>query len=314
MACQPRQVFTRFALAAAIASVLPTGRGFAQERDRSKIPDKYKWNTADVYPSEEAWRAAKERLLAEIPKLKSFRGALGTSAARLADALELLMQLNKELGRAYVYASMLSDEDTRVSKYQGMQQEMVQVNAQLGAEAAFIEPEILKTDRATIDRFVGSEPRLEAVPDVPRRHPAPASAHQIGCRGKAARRGVGGRLRTVEHLRRLFRRRLPLSDGDAQRRARGKTRQLDLQRRPHVAEPRGSAEGDVVVLRRAGHLSGDVWRDAELADPVGHFLCACAGLSRRRSKPRSTARTFRRRCTRGWSTASTSTCPRSIAI
>ena len=100
MACQPRQVFTRFALAAAIASVLPTGRGLAQERDRSKIPDKYKWNTADIYPSEEAWRAAKERLLAEIPKLKGFRGALGSSAERLADALELLTQLNKELARA----------------------------------------------------------------------------------------------------------------------------------------------------------------------------------------------------------------------
>ena len=112
MACQPRQVFTRFALAAAIASVLPTGRGLAQERDRSKIPDKYKWNTADIYPSEEAWRAAKDRLLAEIPKLKGFRGALGSSAGRLADALELLTQLNKELARAYVYASMLSDENT----------------------------------------------------------------------------------------------------------------------------------------------------------------------------------------------------------
>ena len=94
MACQPRQVFTRFALAAAIASVLPTGRGFAQERDRSKIPDKYKWNTADLYPSEEAWRAAKDRLVAEIPKLKSFRGALGIVGgasrrrARTADAVE----------------------------------------------------------------------------------------------------------------------------------------------------------------------------------------------------------------------------------
>ena len=33
----------------------------AQERDRAKIPDKYKWNLADIYPSEEAWRTAKER-------------------------------------------------------------------------------------------------------------------------------------------------------------------------------------------------------------------------------------------------------------
>jgi oligoendopeptidase F len=170
-----RQVFTRFALAAAIASSLPPSRGLAQERDRSKIPEKYKWNLADIYPSEDAWRAAKDRLVAEIPKLEAFRGTLSTSPARLADALELLMQLNKDLARAYVYASMLSDEDTRVSKYQGLQQEMVQVNAQLGAEAAFVEPEILKTERATIDRFVTGEPRLEPfrmyLDDIQRRRP-----------------------------------------------------------------------------------------------------------------------------------------------
>ena len=71
MACQPRQVFTRFALAAAIASVLPSGRGLAQERDRAKIPDKYKWNTTDIYPSDEAWRTAKQRLVSEIPELSA---------------------------------------------------------------------------------------------------------------------------------------------------------------------------------------------------------------------------------------------------
>ena len=99
--------------------------------------------------------------------------------------------MNKELARAYVYASMLSDEDTRVSKYQGMQQEMVQVNAQLGGEAAFIEPEILKTDRATIDRFVASEARLKPfrlyLDDIQRR----AAAHQDRCGGEAARHRVG---------------------------------------------------------------------------------------------------------------------------
>ena len=30
----------------------------AQERDRAKVPDRYKWNLADVYPNEAAWRAA----------------------------------------------------------------------------------------------------------------------------------------------------------------------------------------------------------------------------------------------------------------
>jgi oligoendopeptidase F len=156
-----RQVLTRIAFAAALASVAPQPAVLAQERDRARIPDKYKWNLADIYPSEEAWREAKDRLVAEIPKLGSFRGKLGSSATQLADALEVLSRLNKEASRLYVYASMLSDQDTRVSKYQGMQQEMIQVGAQLGAEAAFTEPEILKVDKATIDKFVAGEARLQ---------------------------------------------------------------------------------------------------------------------------------------------------------
>ncbi len=65
-----RHVLTRIAFAAALASVAPHPAVFAQERDRGKIPDKYKWNLADIYPSEEAWREAKDRLVAEIPKLR----------------------------------------------------------------------------------------------------------------------------------------------------------------------------------------------------------------------------------------------------
>ena len=133
----------------------------AQERDRSKVSDKYTWDLTHIYPSDEAWRAAKDKLVAEFPKLKEFKGTLGSSAARLADALELGTRLSKEFARAYVYASMMSDTDTRVSKYQGMQQEMIQLGSMLGAEAAFIEPEILKLDKATVDKFVASEPRLK---------------------------------------------------------------------------------------------------------------------------------------------------------
>lgn len=36
----------------------------AQERDRAAIPDKYKWNLADIYPSDAAWRAAKDAFTA----------------------------------------------------------------------------------------------------------------------------------------------------------------------------------------------------------------------------------------------------------
>ena len=132
-----------------------------QERDRAKVPDALKWNLADVYPSEPAWRAQKQKIEQELPKLREFQGALGSSAKTLGDALEFMSRLDKELSRLYVYASMLSDEDTRLSGPQGMQQEMQQLFARFGAEAAFIEPEILKVEQATIEKAIATEPRLK---------------------------------------------------------------------------------------------------------------------------------------------------------
>jgi oligoendopeptidase F len=55
----------------------------------------------------------------------------------------------------------MSDEDTRVSLYQGMEQEMIQLGSLFGAETAFIEPEILKIDDKTIEQFLAQESRLK---------------------------------------------------------------------------------------------------------------------------------------------------------
>jgi len=133
----------------------------AQERDRSKVADKYKWNLAEVYPNPAAWRAQKETVTAELPKIREFEGTLSASPKTLADALELMSRLDKELTRLYVYASMLSDEDTRDSVPQGMQQEMQQIAASFGAYASFIEPEIVKIGSTAIEKAIGAEPRLK---------------------------------------------------------------------------------------------------------------------------------------------------------
>jgi oligoendopeptidase F len=147
---------------------LPISRLFAastfvstsQERDRSKIPDEYKWDLGAIYASDQAWREQKDKLASELPQFAAFQGTLSSSASRLSEVLELLSRLEKELTRLFLYASMSSDQDTRVSAYQAMEQEMIQLSSALGTEAAFIEPEILKMDSATIERFLSQEPRL----------------------------------------------------------------------------------------------------------------------------------------------------------
>ena len=149
------------ALAAAMAAsvvVLPLS---AQQRERAQVSDQFKWNLTDIYPDDAAWRAAKEKIAADIPQLKQFQGKLGTSAAALADALDRTYAISKELNRAYVYAGLLADQDTRDAGRQGMQQEMTQVGAAFGAAVAFMEPEILKFEKGTTVRFIANEPRLK---------------------------------------------------------------------------------------------------------------------------------------------------------
>ncbi|HUR32732.1 MAG TPA: oligoendopeptidase F [Vicinamibacterales bacterium] len=132
----------------------------APERDRSSVADRYKWNLTDLYPNDEAWRTEKARLAAELPALRAWRGQLAQSASLLADALEKRSELRRDVIKLYVYAELLSDQDTRDSAHQGMTQEMTQLYSALNAEASYIEPEILRADRPAIESFVANEPRL----------------------------------------------------------------------------------------------------------------------------------------------------------
>jgi len=169
-----RRASTMIAVIAALAAAVT-----AQERDRAKIPEKYSWNLADIYPSEAAWRAAKEKLAADLPGLRQFQGRLSSSAKTLADALDTIYAFDKGVSRLYTYAGMLADQDTRDSTHQGLRQEMVQLAAAFAAETAFVEPELLRAGKPALDRFLSSEPRLKIyrfyVEDVARR-----AAHTLG--------------------------------------------------------------------------------------------------------------------------------------
>jgi oligoendopeptidase F len=133
----------------------------AQTRERSTIAPEYTWNLADIYPSDDAWRAAKEKFVAQLPEIGKYKGTLAKSPQELAAAAQALTTLTKEFQRLYVYASMNADTDTRVSGYQAMKQEMNQLGATFSAETSFVEPEILKMDPKTLDSYIASDPRLK---------------------------------------------------------------------------------------------------------------------------------------------------------
>jgi oligoendopeptidase F len=143
-----------------VALALAARVGFAQSKERTDIPEQAKWRLTDLYPSDEAWRAAKDKLVARIPEVQKYKGTLGQSPQQLAAGLSLVNDLNKEFSRVYVYTGLIADQDTRLARYRAMKQEMDQLGSSFGADTAFVEPEILKIDGATIDAYIAKEPKL----------------------------------------------------------------------------------------------------------------------------------------------------------
>ena len=73
---------------AVVAWRLRRAAGFAQSKERADIPEQAKWRLTDLYPSDDAWRAAKDKLVARIPEVKKYKGTLGQSPQQLAAGLD----------------------------------------------------------------------------------------------------------------------------------------------------------------------------------------------------------------------------------
>src|SRR5690606_7346208 len=125
----------------------------SQIRDRETTPAKYQWDLTHLYASDEAWSAEKSRIQQEMEKISGYKGRLAQSPTSLYEALELSTQLNKEMARLYSYASMKSDQDTRVTRYAGMKQELQQLFSVYGALASYMEPELLSLSDEELQGF-----------------------------------------------------------------------------------------------------------------------------------------------------------------
>jgi len=143
-----------------LAALLSLGLS-AFARERADIDDKYKWDLSDLYADTEAWTAAKAELEKQIPVVAGFQGRLGESAGTFYEALSTGSDVVKEFSKLYSYASMLYDQDTRVSESNELLQMARKVAVDFSAATAYMSPEILGLGPDKVNGFVAAEPRLK---------------------------------------------------------------------------------------------------------------------------------------------------------
>jgi len=126
--------------------------------ERSDIDQQHLWATENIFPNKEAWEKEFAALKPMIEKLAGFKGTLSQGPEQLAAAVKLRDELEPRLARVYVYASLLADQDTRVSEHQGMRSRVRSLFVQYGAATSWAEPEMIALGHDKLKKWMaGSE-------------------------------------------------------------------------------------------------------------------------------------------------------------
>ena len=129
-------------------------------KERSEIPDKYKWDFSAIYKSDADWEAAVAKLEPAISKLTEYEGKISKSPEQLLAYLTASEKLIQDLENAYIYASMSYDCDTRNQKYAGYSERMDMLFAQFGEAVSWFTPELVSIPDETFERWYREQPKL----------------------------------------------------------------------------------------------------------------------------------------------------------
>jgi len=121
----------------------------------------YVWDLTDLYPSEDAWEEAREKVAARVDGLTGYRGTLGNSAKAMLEALAEVSDTSRQATRLLVYANLKNDEDQRVAESQARLAKARTLAARVSEATAWTDPEILKVGEPTVERFIKEEPGLQ---------------------------------------------------------------------------------------------------------------------------------------------------------
>ena len=128
---------------------------------RSEVKEEYTWDVSAMYASKAAWEADLKEVVTIVSDLAKLEGSVMASAEKLLTALELGARAEQKIDLAFNYAERLFDQDQKNTEHQAMSQKMYGVVTDYQSRTAFVVPEILAADKATLAQYFSEKKELE---------------------------------------------------------------------------------------------------------------------------------------------------------
>lgn len=133
----------------------------AQQVERKDVPEKYKWNLADIFNNVDEWENAFQSTSQKIDDIRKYKGKLDESAENLYYTIDTYFKMLKNIYLISDYANRLSDEDLRISENQALTQKASNLWTNFAEASSFFSPEILRIEPEKIQKFYVDKPELK---------------------------------------------------------------------------------------------------------------------------------------------------------
>jgi oligoendopeptidase F len=130
-----------------VAAAEPPG---VRSRLRHEIPDRFKWNLADIFPDWESWDTAYKQLEADIATYAALKGTLASGPGRLLDAFRLSEEMGQLAHRVWYFPALQYDEDQRDNAISAKRQQVQILFARLSQAESWFNPELLSIPLETV--------------------------------------------------------------------------------------------------------------------------------------------------------------------
>ena len=129
-------------------------------KTREEVPNKYKWDLSKMYKSVKEVEKDIENVKNLTNDILEYKSHILDDSNSLYEFLKLTEKQDRILTKLYVYSKMNLDVDTKNNKNKALKIKIEKLSESLNEKFSFIEPEMMKTDYATVKSFIEENEKL----------------------------------------------------------------------------------------------------------------------------------------------------------
>lgn len=122
-------------------------------KNRNEIPEKYKWNLADIFATPADWEKCFEELSESYKDLAAYKGKL-SNRDTLLEFLKISDKIDVKFSQLYCYASMSYNEDSQDAEKQARFSKVYGLLTNYSAAMSFVSPELSSLPDEQLQAFI----------------------------------------------------------------------------------------------------------------------------------------------------------------